>query len=646
MLPILVVSAAGTSDERVFDVVIAGGTASGVAAALTAAEEGMRVAVVEPTSQLGGMMSSGVSKTDIGFRDSSNGLFEVFRKRVKAHYGGDPLCEDGFKYEPKVARAVLHAMVAEKPGIEVFLRHRPAAIVKAAPNRVAGLVIEDHQGRRIVLRARVTIDATDEGDVAVWAGAQYRVGREARSAEEPHAGVIYLDRGGINPRDKSVPHLYRILPQSTGAGDHRTQAFSFLMTLKDYGGASGPGSRHVLNRPPVGYDPASFRHVTPWEKTWAVFSGVLPGRKFEVNQYPFGVELPGGNEGYLEGDRATRAAIVERHKQRALAYLYHLQHVEGKYNLGLPDDEYEENGGFPVQLYVRQGRRIAGRYTLNESDINPFLKGDGVRPPFFYDAIATGTFPVDVHPVREKTSPADPDNGEGELFLPEVTAPFQVPLRCLMPEGVEGLLVSQAISSTHIAYQAVRLEAVRMSIGMAAGIAAAVSVNGRRPLESVDSAAVQERLIRAGSMLYVFRDVRPGSKYFEAVQRLGLAMGAPAGFDDYTFRPEEAVTRAQLAEMLVRAFRMPISVTSLHFKDVPRRHLAARYVETLYDRGFLTAWMPPECDLFGPDSPVKAEEFETMLAQVAGRTAAPGKTGTSTTRGAAAAAIVSVLASR
>jgi hypothetical protein len=626
-----------------YDLAILGGTASGVAAAIVGARAGLRVVLVERTDRLGGMISNGVCKTDIGMREASSGLFEEFRALVRKQYRDIAECEAGFKYEPKVALQVIRSMVAAEPGIEVLLRTRFAGVLRGPAGGVEGFQVAPSQGAKRALRAKITIDATDEADLAVQAGAQYRIGREARSPEEPHAGVIYLERGGVNPRDKSISHPYRILPGSTGEADTRIQGFSFLMTLKDY----GPGAKdrpHVLKSPPPGYNPGFFANTVPWEKSWAMFSGRLPNNKHEVNQYPNGAELPGENDAYVDGNDDVRDAIVKRHREHALGYLYWLQHVEDKSNLGLADDEYVDNGNFPVQMYVRQGRRVLGLEILDESHINPFLKGDGVRPPRFPDAIATGTFALDVHPVRPKRAASDVDSGEGELFLPEVTAPFQVPYRCLVPKGVERLLVSQAVSSTHIGYQGVRLEGVRVSMGMAAGIAASLAIRGGRPLAEVNVRELQDRLLDAASLLYVYRDLPAGSPWFKAVQKLSLA-GAMDGFDDYTFRPGEPITRAQLAETAVRAFSLPISVTGLHFKDVPRRHPAVRYVETLYDRMFLSPFVHGEADTFGPDTPVTAAQLERLLALLTGRSARSAAA-TPVARGAAAVRILESLEGR
>src|SRR5204863_2587408 len=97
--------------------------------------------------------------------------------------------------------------------------------VKMRGREIAQVVAEEMpSGRRVVFEPKLVIDATECGDVAAWAGAPFRVGREPRSKREPHAGHLFYDRAG----DKH-------LPGSTGRGDKRVQAYAYLMTVKDFG---------------------------------------------------------------------------------------------------------------------------------------------------------------------------------------------------------------------------------------------------------------------------------------------------------------------------------------------------------------------------------------------------------------------------
>ena len=98
---------------------------------------------------------------------------------------------------------------------------------------------------------KVIIDATYEADLAEYANIPYRIGREARSKEEPHAGRIYTNY--FRRVKGTLPAT--VLPESTGVADHRSQAFTYRITAKDYGRPDHP---YRLKEPPPGYDPGKY----------------------------------------------------------------------------------------------------------------------------------------------------------------------------------------------------------------------------------------------------------------------------------------------------------------------------------------------------------------------------------------------------
>ncbi len=132
---------------------------------------------------------------------------------------------------------------------------------------------------------------------------------------------------------------------------------------------------------------------------------------------------------------------------------------------------------------VRETRRIRGQHTLTEAEILAEMK--------FEDAIALGCGPMDIH---------EP-NGTGiELSMPP--APFEIPMRCLVPRDVEGLIVTgRAISATHEANGGARHMATAMALGHAAGVMAAVSLGGANSTLSIPAAIVRAKLREQGAAL-------------------------------------------------------------------------------------------------------------------------------------------------
>jgi hypothetical protein len=458
--------------RRQCDVLVVGATTAGVSAAVVAARYGLDVTLIEETRRLGGMSVNGLGASDIRSVEHSSGFFEEFRHRVREIYGDTT--STGLKYEPRVAHQAMKELIWAEPRLEVHREVRPVSvgIRNGTITRVTAESVRT--GQKCVFEPKIVVDATECGDVAAWSGARYRVGREPRSAREPHAGVIYYDRASASR-----------LPGSTGAGDQRLQAYSYLMTVKDF----GPGADKTIPRP-EGYEPANYDHAPKWQVSWATSSGTLPNRKYEINQHPHGSDLQGTNYAYPDASYAGRRRIEAGFRAHALGYLYYIQTVEGKRNIGLSEDDYRDTGGWPQGLYVREARRFQASVRMDETDILNARKL--VRP----DAIGIGDYAMDSHAVRPKTDWKSDDMGEGEFYLPQLTPWHQVPFRIMTPTGIDNLLTPTAISGTHVAYGTYRMEPVRMHFGAAAGVAAAVCIRYDATTHTAPKGQIQAELLK------------------------------------------------------------------------------------------------------------------------------------------------------
>jgi hypothetical protein len=594
-----------------YPLVIVGGTASGVGAAITAARLGIRVALLEETNRLGGMISNGVAITDVRVPSRINGLFEEFRQKVEAYYraqGADTshyIYRNGLNYEPWVANMLLKEMVYAEPDIDVYFGVYPVRVFKHG-NRVVGVEVQSVlDGTRGRFYADVVIDATVEADVAAWAGAKWRIGREPRSEEEPHAGVIYYDR--LNDR---------LLLGSTGEGDKRIQAYALMLAVQNY-------PTDQVRTPPPGYDPRHYLLAPPWERSWAYLYGRFPPNKFEINQHPHGSDLQEENYRYPIARYAERRRIYERYKQHALGYLHYIQTVQGQRNLWLAEDEYRDNEHVPPILYVREARRVEGEVLLKEMDI--IRARERVRP----DAVAIGDYPMDSHAVRKvqvpegKSADEVPHMGEGEYWLFPYTPWYQVPYGVIVPKGVEGLLVSSAVSATHVAYGTLRMEPVRMTLGQAAGAAAALSLQTGIPPRKLPIEMIQRTLLRFGVYLYWFPDVNRQTEHFEAIQFLA----ARGYFPGERFEPEQPLTRGEAARLLWHQLRQlkpelkEERFQGLAFTDVLFGHPYAVAVQNLFLLGVIER---TENRRFEPDRPITRREFARWLVRAMGVVDAEG----------------------
>jgi glycine/D-amino acid oxidase-like deaminating enzyme len=146
-------------------------------------------------------------------------------------------------------------------------------------------------------------------------------------------------------------------------------------------------------------------------------------------------------------------------------------------------DSYVAQSG--VQVGVRETRRILGDYQLTENDILVARK--------FPDAIARGAYPVDIH---------NPEGTGTVLKRVPIGQAYDIPLRCLLPRGVDRLIVAgRCISGTHVAHSSYRVMPIAMASGHAAGVCAALATRTGKLPRNVPANEVQRELRAQGASL-------------------------------------------------------------------------------------------------------------------------------------------------
>jgi hypothetical protein len=430
----------------VTDVAVFRATGAGVAAAWAAHSAGAQVTLVEPTPHIGGMVSGGLSWTDVGDE-------RVLRGFARRFYD-----EATYFPEPHVAEEILTSFL---DGIDV----------------VAELP-ED---------AAVYVDASYEGDLLPARNVPFAVGRESRALYgERWAGRQPAYRPSkhnfdvlISPfRDDGslLPHVVDDPEERLGEGDGAPMAYGFRVCLTD--------RDPIPFEEPAGYDPAEFelldryRAARPDAPLMGLVHDLLPNGKCDVNSIgPFSLNvLDGSNRDYLGGDRE---AVRAHHFEYTKRFLYHVSPP----GWGLSEDE-----GWPHQLYVREGRRMVGAYVLTEHDVLEARPHD--------DAVAFGSYNIDIREVVRtwrllpEFTPTPAVFNEGYLSVP--VKPYPIPYRCLTPnrDDATDLLVPVALSASHVAYSSVRMEPTWMMLGEAAGAAAAQAARRGIAVQDVDLEAL------------------------------------------------------------------------------------------------------------------------------------------------------------
>lgn len=183
---------------------------------------------------------------------------------------------------------------------------------------------------------------------------------------------------------------------------------------------------------------------------------------------------------------------------------------------GLAKDEYVDNGHFPRQVYVREGRRFEGDYFFTAQDALPVFPGS--RPPIHKSSITSSHYALDSHAVRKR------EKGRIHLdgFLSYPTAVYTVPYGVMTTREVDNLLLPVPVSGSHIGFSTLRMEPCWMAIGQAAGIASAIAIDKQLKMSHVPVEKLQDKLVAQKATLFYMRDVTYDHPDFAILQYMGL----------------------------------------------------------------------------------------------------------------------------
>jgi len=495
-------SAAGK--ELQFDVVVYGGTASGVSTAISASKEGAKVALLEPTDHIGGMVTGGLGMTDFGNKKCIGGFALGFYERLGKHYG-KPI---EWYPEPHVAEETLLAMLSEA-NVPVFYGERLKehdGVTTTAQHRITSIEMES--GR--IYKANVFADCSYEGDLMARSGVKFTYGREGMEEYgEELAGVrertpyhqFKVDVKAHDADGKLLPEIQEGAKGQTGQADRKVQAYNFRVCMTQVADNKVPFPK------PAGYDPARYQLLagligatidqtgtTPTVAT-LMHPGMIQAKKTDTNNNgAFSTDYIGGNWRYPVATYAEREEIWKDHYDYVAGFFYFLandpqvpQELRDEMNTwGLAKDEFQDTDHWPRQLYVREARRMIGEYVMTQADIQT----SRTKP----DSIGMGSYNSDSHNVQRFVNASGMAENEGDMQVR--VRPYEIPYRMILPkrQQAENLLVPVCFSASHVAYSTLRMEPQYMIIGQAAGIAAAMASKTGSAVQDVDTAALGKRL--------------------------------------------------------------------------------------------------------------------------------------------------------
>jgi hypothetical protein len=501
--------------QNSYDLVVYGGTAAGAITAVSGARMGLKVALLEPRQHIGGMVSGGLSRTDVGRREVIGGYaLEFYWRAGNAYNMAQHLQDIAWLPEPHVAETIFRDMLRQA-GVTVLFNRRlreKDGVHKSGP-RVESIAMENGEQ----YAAPIFADCTYEGDLMAQAGVGFTWGRESSTQYgESLAGVrgetpkhqFLVD---LLPRDangKLLPEISAEPAGEPGAADRKVQAYNFRMIL------SHDPANQVAYPKPGAYDPARFellaRMLAAMQKKQGrspklgevISISPIPNHKADMNNNgPFSTDYIGHSWDYPNGDYARRDQIWRDHEEYTKGFFWFLAHdprvppelQKEASEWGLAKDEFTDNDNFPNQLYIREARRLIGEYVMVQKDIQTDL----AKP----DPIGMGSYNSDSHNVQRVINSDGFVRNEGDMQVP--VQPYQIPYRVLTPKRGEAqnLLVPVCFSASHVAYSTLRMEPQYMILGQAAGVAAFLAIRRNVAVQDIDTALLTRTLVDHGAII-------------------------------------------------------------------------------------------------------------------------------------------------
>ncbi|WP_434748337.1 FAD-dependent oxidoreductase [Paenibacillus amylolyticus] len=414
------------------DVVIVGGGPAGIAAAIAAGRQGVRVVLVERYGFVGGMSTAAMVypwmtfHTELG-EQVIRGIAQEIVDRLQACGGSPGHLRDtvGFvhsvtPYDSAVYQVVAAEMLKEA-GVRLLLHSFVDGVV-TVDDRVEAVRVTNKSGQ-LEIQADVFVDASGDADVAYLAGAAIAKGREEDNQSQPMTMKFRMrgvDLGRVRQYMQEHPEDF-----------YEKTPFAELDTLP-LTGVSGFYSHWKKAAVPVQRDQVLF------------FTGPAEDEVLI-------------NCTRVQGLDATNAADLTEAEQEGRKQV--LMIAEFLRN-DVPGFERASISAVAPQIGIRESRRVIGHYALTQEDVVIGRK--------FEDVVARSGYPIDIHDPSGQGVTAAFIRGDGA---------YDIPYRCLISLNMSNLLVAgRCISTKHEAHASTRLTPSCMATGEAAGTAAAMAV--------------------------------------------------------------------------------------------------------------------------------------------------------------------------
>lgn len=400
------------------DVIVCGAGPAGVSAAIVAARAGARVRLFEWRGCLGGVWTAGLLGYLLDF--DKPGFAKELREKLDSRGARNGSKASAFCYDPEALKLLLEELCVAA-GVKFQFHTRVAAAFREG-NKLTTIVTDSKSGRQ-AWRAPVFIDTTGDGDLGALAGCSFEIGEASDCPCQPmslNALLVVKDAEAL----REYVRFGKALPGENSNSEKKERI------------------REVIEK--TGHFP-SYSRPTPWQ--------VKDNLLFAMLNHEYGVKP-------FDAAEVTAATVHARAEMNKM--------VNGLHALGGPWEGIQIVAT-AEQIGVRDGRRIAGRFTVQKDDLINGARHD--------DGVARVTFGVDIHATS-----AD-HNRKGSATMPTniKVKPYDIPLRALIAKDVDGLMMAgRCISGDFISHSSYRVTGNAVAMGEAAGVTAAIAALSKR----------------------------------------------------------------------------------------------------------------------------------------------------------------------
>ena len=567
------------------DLLVVGGTESGCAAVVQAARMGVkRIVLVNDIEWLGGQFTAeALGAIDENRAHGYDGTVPIprsglFREVIEEIERGNAKRFGGVKRpgntrvittgRPVYSERVFQQLLApyERTGQLQRFSNYQVESVTVKDGHVQGVIFQSAQEHQpLTVSARMTIDASDWGDVIKEAGAEWDAGIDAKPEfHEPSAPATVPLAGGLNPitwcmiveqQAEEAP-----IPEPPG---YDARYFNgqwdwiddrFILTarrLVDGSGFDAFRSSDVLliNSPPVDY---------PLD--------VYPS---DVAARLDATEPDASKKNFVALTAQQREIVFQDARLHSLKYLYHLQQNYPKFRRMTLSNEFGTPDRLPQKPYIRESLRLVAKYIIREQDVLGFGSRSSYATAMFPDAVFSWQFELDFHPTHRRWTTEKGASGPWEAsfqgnrrFGRGGTGRCVFPVRGFVPTQISGLLGAQKnLGYTSIVSSSCRLHDQSMHAGQACGAVAAVSLRhdedpGEFYLQPNRLDEIWDGLLKPPGgiplVIWPFADLEPSDRDFVAIQQLALRRILPMVASETSFAPDEPASSEWIGRLVLR----------------------------------------------------------------------------------------------